>query len=165
MITPEPWLRGPLDGVHPLVMPVLFSFAQVREDLDRHVRQLSYEQLWKTVGGSSIGFHLKHLAGSVDRLATYLAGEHLSQEQLESLRSESAPDLELSQLLELIEARLRSAEQKLKAINPEELYQPRSVGRKELPTSVIGLIVHLAEHTQRHLGQVITLSQVVRQLG
>ena len=166
---PEPWLRGPIKGLHPLVMPVFFSFAQVREEISTYLPGLTLQgltkaQLWRPVGNASVGFHLKHLAGSIDRLATYLLGSHLSADQLAALESEKLPDQELPELLEAIETSLKSAEEKLKTINPEDLYQARSVGRQALPTTVLGLIVHLAEHTQRHLGQAITLSMIVRHL-
>ena len=161
---PEPWLRGPIKGLHPLVMPVFFSFAQVREDISTYLPGLTGEQLWRPVGNASVGFHLKHLAGSIDRLAAYLLGSHLSADQLAALESEKLPDQDLPELLEAIETSLKSAEEKLKTINPEDLYQARSVGRQALPTTVLGLIVHLAEHTQRHLGQAITLSMIVRHL-
>ena len=83
MNEPEPWLRGPLTGVHPLVMPVLHSFQQVREDLALHTAGLSNEDVWRSVGAIPLlGFQLRHMAGSVDRLVTYLCGEQLSAEQL-----------------------------------------------------------------------------------
>jgi uncharacterized damage-inducible protein DinB len=163
MTKPEPWLRGPLAGVPPLLMPVLFTFAQVREDLAEYIHGLTSEQLWRSFPDASLGFHLKHIAGSVDRLVTYLLGSQLSPEQLAALRSEQIPDANLPQLLAAIERSLEAAEIKLKTIDPEDLYEPRSVGRRALPTTVLGLIVHLAEHTQRHLGQAITLSKLLRQ--
>jgi DinB superfamily len=163
MSSPEPWLRGPLEGVHPLVMPVFFSFAQVREDLKTHLDGLSEAKVWRQFGKASIGFHLKHLAGSVDRLTTYLRGEPLSSEQLRTLREEGLADASLPELLRRVDASLRQSENYLKTIDPATLYDARQVGRQALPTTVIGLIVHLAEHTQRHLGQAITLSRVVRQ--
>ncbi len=92
MSSPEPWLRGPLAGVHPLVMPVFFSFAQVREDLAKHAQGLTDEQVWTVAGGASVGFHLKHIAGSVDRITTYLLGSQLTEQQLQTLRQESVPD-------------------------------------------------------------------------
>ena len=161
---PEPWLRGPIPGLPPLVIPVFFSFAQVREDLSTHLQGLNKKQLWRPVGNASLGFHLKHLAGSIDRLVTYLLGSPLSADQLAALESEKVPDKDLPELLEAVEASLKDTEEKLKTINPEDLYQARSVGRQALPTTVLGLIVHLAEHTQRHLGQAITLSMIVRHL-
>ena len=163
MTKPEPWLRGSLASVPPLLMPVLFTFAQVREDLTEHVHGLTPEQVWRPLPDTSLGFHLKHIAGSVDRLVTYLLRSQLSAEQLAALRSEQIPDADLPQLLAAIESSLEAAETKLKTIDPEDLYEPRSVGRRALPTTVLGLIVHLAEHTQRHLGQAITLSKLLRQ--
>jgi uncharacterized damage-inducible protein DinB len=160
---PEPWLRGPVPQVHPLVMPVFFSFAQVREDLVKHTAGLSREQVWQKIGKASLGFHLKHLAGSVDRLTTYLTGSPLSKEQLRFLREEAEGTEEIQELLQVVSEALTASEEKLRSVDPDSLYEKRTVGRKELPTSVIGLLVHIAEHTQRHLGQAITLSQILRQ--
>jgi uncharacterized damage-inducible protein DinB len=165
MSSPEPWLRGPLAGVHPLVMPVFFSFAQVREDLAKHTQGLTDEQVWTVAGGTSVAFHLKHIAGSVDRITTYLLGSQLTEQQLQTLRQESVPDAGLTQLLAAVDDSLRDSEERLRSIDPASIYDVRAVGRKALPTTVIGLIVHLAEHTQRHLGQTITLCKAVRQLG
>jgi uncharacterized damage-inducible protein DinB len=146
-------------------MPVFFSFAQVREDLAHHLEGLTEAQLWHRFGKVSIGFHLKHIAGSVDRLTTYLKRQQLSQEQLRALEEEHSPELPLPELLARVDASLANTESYLKTLDPKTLYEPRAVGRQALPTTVVGLIVHLAEHTQRHLGQAITLSGVVRQLG
>ena len=144
-------------------MPVFFSFAQVREDLAKHTTGLSTEEVWCWVGKSSIGFHLKHLAGSVDRLTTYLTGAPLSPAQLEFLNREHDAGAQLSELLELVERTLSASEKILLRIEPASLFDARTVGRRALPTTVLGLIVHIAEHTQRHLGQIVTLSQIVRQ--
>jgi len=150
-------------NVNPLVMPVFFSFAQVREDLASHLDGLARDQVWRKIGSASLGFHLKHIAGSVDRLTTYLFGGHLSTAQLQSLREESQAAEDLPDLLRKIHDSLHACEEKLRGLDPNSLYEPRSVGRQALPTTVIGLIIHLAEHTQRHLGQAITLSKVLRQ--
>ncbi len=159
---PEPWLRGPIDGVHPVVAPLFFSFTQVREDLRKHTEGLSDEEVWQPAGPNpSLGFQLRHMAGSVDRLATYLAGGDLSKEQLDALRAESVPGAPLSDLLTALNQTLSSVEEKLKALDPGTLYEPRYVGRKRMPTSVIGLLVHIAEHTQRHLGQAINTARWV----
>jgi uncharacterized damage-inducible protein DinB len=159
---PEPWLRGPLAGVHPVLAPVFFSFQQVREDLARHTSDLTEEQLWRVTPAGVLGFHLKHLAGSVDRISTYLVGDQLNQEQLKFLSSESTAGESLKDLLALIDAQLSNSERKLFAVDPQQLYEPRGVGRQRLPSTVVGLIVHLAEHTQRHLGQIIVLSKLLR---
>ncbi len=162
---PEPWLRGTLEGVHPLVLPVFFSFAQVREDLAKHTAGLTREQVWTKPGNAAapLGFHLKHIAGSVDRLTTYLLGRQLSQAQLDSLRHEFETDSELDDLLRQVNESLHASEEQLRRIDPETLYEHRAVGRRALPTTVLGLIVHLAEHTQRHLGQAVTTAKIVRQ--
>jgi hypothetical protein len=139
-------------GVDPLVMPVFFSFAQVREDLATHTAGLKDEQVWRVVGTNSLGFQLKHLAGT-----------QLSKEQLTALRQETLPTLELQELLSLVSQSLAWSEERLTTVRPDSIYEARTVGRQALPTTVIGLIVHLAEHTQRHLGQAITISKIVRQ--
>jgi uncharacterized damage-inducible protein DinB len=161
---PEPWLRGPIAGVAPAVMPVFFTFAQVREELANHTAGLTQDQVWTKPANvaAPLGFHLKHMAGSVDRLTTYLLGHQLSPAQLDSLRHESEPGSTLDELLRGIDNSLRASEEQLRQLNPNSLNEHRSVGRRELPTTVLGLIVHLSEHTQRHLGQAITTIKVIR---
>lgn len=162
---PEPWLRGTIPGVNAVIAPVFHSFLQVREDLSKHTAGLKTEEVWLVLGGSSVGFHLKHIAGSVDRLSTYLAGGQLTSRQLEVLDHESEPGASLPVLLNLLEESLSACEACLRGISPGSLAEARSVGRQALPTTVMGLIVHLAEHTQRHLGQAITLSKLLRQMS
>ena len=162
---PEPWLRGPIPGVHPLVMPTFFSYAQVREDLHKHTTEISDEQVWKPVAGQTLGFQLKHMAGSVDRITTYLMGRPLEAEQLSFLKRESQPLGTLAELLPLVDQSLEKSEGELRQIDPASLYAARVVGRRALPTTVLGLIVHLAEHTQRHLGQAIIIAKLLRQPG
>ena len=162
---PEPWLRGPLAGVHPLVMPVFFSYQMVREDLMRYVLPLKADQIWCDIQGATIGFHLKHIAGSVDRITTYLTRGTLTGSQLQALASERQGREAADVLYLQLDESLRDSESRLRTIDPAALYEARTVGRKGLPTTVVGLIVHLAEHTQRHLGQVITLCKAVRLAG
>jgi len=146
-------------------MPVFFSFAQVREDLEKHTAGLSDDKVWNTVAGSSLGFQLKHIAGSVDRITSYLLGRQLDAGQLAFLRGESEPPGTLAELLELVEQSLSKSETELKTIEYASMYAARTVGRRALPTTVIGLIVHLAEHTQRHLGQAVVIAKILRQTG
>ena len=161
--SPEPWLRGPLDGVDPLVQPVFFSFAQVREDLAEHTAGLTAEQVWSATGElPSLGFQLRHIAGSVDRLTTYLMGEQLSPEQIQTLKHEAEPGASLAELLVAVDQALAASEARLRTIDPGQIHAPRYIGRKQLPSTVLGLIVHLAEHTQRHLGQAITTAKLAR---
>ena len=162
---PEPWLRGPLPDVHPLIQPVLYSFGQVREDLAKYAAGLTAEQVWRRVAGNSLGFHLKHLAGSVDRLTTYLVGTELTQEQLLALKQEANGNENADELLKCVDEALAASEERLREMDVNRLYEPRAVGRKRLPTTVIGLLVHLSEHTQRHLGQAITTAKILRDTG
>jgi uncharacterized damage-inducible protein DinB len=167
----EPWLRGPIPDVHPALAPVLHSFTQVREDLALHTAGLSAagvstETLWRRVGAvPSLGFQLRHIAGSVDRLVTYLCGEQLSTEQIGAMKSESTPGAPLEELLAAVNSSLDDAATRVRAIDPASLYDARFVGKKRLPTTVIGLLVHVAEHTQRHLGQAITTAKLLREAG
>lgn len=162
MTQPEPWLRGALEGVDLLIAPVLFSFQQAREDLDRWTEGLSEEQIWvRPSGFASLGFQLRHIAGSVDRLTSYLEGKDLSEEQLADLAAEMEPQGGRTELLAAMEASLRRAEAVVRGIDPAILREPRTVGRLRLPTTVIGLLVHIAEHTQRHVGQAVVMAKLV----
>jgi uncharacterized damage-inducible protein DinB len=160
----EPWLRGPIEGIEPHLMPVFHSFAQVREDLAHHTAGLTTEQVWHRTGGlPALGFHLRHIAHSVDRLVTYLFEQELTLVQINTLKAEVVPGSTLEDLLSDIETHLRAAEERLRTIPVTALYDARWVGKKRLPTNVIGLLVHLAEHTQRHLGQAITTAKLARE--
>ncbi len=163
-VLPEPWLRGPIAGVDPLVAPILHAFQQAREDLAACTGGLSLEQIWRSPPGSgSVGFHLRHIAGSTGRLMTYLEGKLLTDEQMAALRAESTGGSESrEQLLAAMEQAFRSAEAGVRALDPATLADPRSVGRKKLPTTVIGLLTHIAEHTQRHTGQAIIAARLAR---
>ena len=161
---PEPWLRGPLPGVHPLLAAILYSFQQAREDLGRYTEPLTREQLWATPYGiGSVAFHLRHIAGSTDRLMTYLQGRQLTAEQLDTLSRESEPaNLSRDQLLLAMDQVFRRAEAVVRALDPTTLPEPRTVGRQHLPTTVAGLLTHIAEHTQRHVGQAISAAKLAQ---
>ncbi|HBY64037.1 MAG TPA: DinB family protein [Solibacterales bacterium] len=159
---PEPWLRGTPEGVHPLLAPVLFSFAQAKEDLARFTGELTGEQMWRRPGNTgAIGFHIRHIGGSVDRLLTYLEEREISAGQLAALKAEGEPGASRDELLTGLAAALADAEARLRAIDLSDPAAPRYVGRKRMPTSVIGLLVHIAEHTQRHVGQAVATARVV----
>jgi len=159
---PEAWLRGPIPGVDPLTAPVLFAFQQAREDLAGYTEGLTSRQIWATPHGfGSVGFHMRHIAGSTDRLMTYLQGAALSQEQMEALAAEKEPsDAGRDELLALLDRAFRAAEATVRSIDPSELASQRAVGRRRLPTTVIGLLTHIAEHTQRHVGQAIAAARL-----
>lgn len=160
-MAPEPWLRGPISGVHPLIARVLYAFQQAREDLRRFTEGLTPAQLWASPHGfGSTGFHIRHIAGSTDRLMTYLQNRGLTSKQMEQLRhEEESPGPNTEELLALLDKTLSEAEAVVRGINPATLTEPRAVGRKGLPTTVIGLLTHIAEHTQRHVGQAISASK------
>ncbi len=159
----EPWLRGTLPGVDTFVAPLLYSFQMAREDLAKHTAGLTTEQIWATPHGfGSVGFHLRHIAGSTDRLMTYVRGGQLSDAQLAALKSEKAPGATRETLLGGIDAAFTRAEAIARSLNPVHLTDPRGVGRKQLPTTVIGLLVHIAEHTQRHVGQAISAAKLAK---
>jgi hypothetical protein len=159
----EPWLRGPLDGVHPLLTATLHAYMQVHEDVAHWTEGLSGAQIWlRPQGLAPVGFQLKHIAGSVERLTTYLRGAQLTQEQLEDARTEMQPGPGRAELLEMVDRSLKDSEHVIRALDPAALSHPRAVGRKQLPTTVAGLVVHLAEHTQRHVGELIITAKIAR---
>jgi uncharacterized damage-inducible protein DinB len=160
---PEPWLRGPIPGISPLIAPVLYSFQQAREDLAKHTEGLTDDQTWaRPFGLAPVGFHLQHITGSVDRLTTYLLGTQLDDAQMAALNSETKPGEPLTKLLAQVNELLARAEKQIKSIDPANLAEPRAVGRQQLPTTVIGLLIHVAEHTQRHVGQAIGAAKLAR---
>lgn len=161
----EPWMRGPIAGVHPITSPFLFSMIQVREDLARWTAPLTPEQLWARPHGiGSAGFHIRHIGGSVERLATYLKGAALTTQQLDDLKHEADPGAPLAELLARLEDQFLYAEAIVKALDPRTWTDARTVGRKALPTTVGGLVHHMAEHSQRHLGELIVTVKLVRAL-
>jgi uncharacterized damage-inducible protein DinB len=160
----EPWLRGPIPGLDPRIAPILYAFTQAREDLAHYTDGLTSDQLWsRPYDLASVGFHLRHITGSTDRLMTYLTGTQLSESQRTSLASESTPGASREELLAALDAAFTHAESIVRALDPATLSTPREVGRKRLPTTVIGLLTHIAEHTQRHVGQAITTAKLVRE--
>ena len=163
MSTPEPWLRGPLPDIHPVIAPLLRALEQAREDLAAHTADLTTEQVWaRPFGLAPLGFHLRHIAGSVDRLATYAAGRQLDESQLGALRTEMDPGATLQELLAAVDHSFSRACQQFRGIDPANFAEPREVGRKQLPATVIGLLIHIAEHTARHLGQAISSCKLAR---
>jgi len=161
---PEPWLRGPLRGVDPSLMPAGHAFVQVREDLTRIVSGLSSEELRARPGGAaSIAFHVRHIAGATDRLLTYARGEGLSDAQREWLKAEGSEGaVEAVSLLASAVASLDRAIEQLESTSRERLLDARAVGRASLPSTVLGLLFHAAEHAQRHSGQIATTVKLLK---
>jgi uncharacterized damage-inducible protein DinB len=165
-LPPEVWLRGPITGIHLLLQPAAHTLLQVGEDVLPIVQNLAPSELWARPGGAaSIGFHLAHLPGSLDRLLTYSRSESLTAEQLATLAAERTVHDDrpaLGQLLARFAAGLDAAIDYLRTVSPDSLLLPREVGRKRLPSTTLGLIFHAAEHSARHAGQIVTLIRVVQ---
>lgn len=164
--TTEFWLRGPLPDVDPYLMPAAHALMQSSQDLERAAGDLDTDTLWARPGGAaSVGFHLRHVAGSIDRLLTYARGEALSPGQLAALKQDGVPGTPPTDAATLVREAQRAigtALDVLRATPRDTLLEPRAVGRAKLPTTVLGLLVHIAEHTQRHTGQVITTAKILR---
>ena len=167
MSQPEFWMRGvTVEGIGTALQPVAHALLQAMEDVDAAASALSPDELWAKPGGAaSAGFHLRHLAGSLDRLTTYARGEALSDAQLAALRVEQEPGASAAELLTHVRATIERALEQLRATPDAALDEPRHVGRARLPSSVRGLLYHAGEHTARHAGQVITTVKVVRGLA
>jgi len=155
-------MRGPIPGVHPLVAPVLYSFQQAQEELARYTEGLTAAQIWvRPHGLTSVGFHLRHIAGSTTRLMAYAQGRQLDDRELAELEDEKLPSGPgRKDLLASMDRAFRAAEVFVRSIDPDSLVEPRAVGRKRLPTTLIGLLTHIAEHTQRHVGQAIGVAKL-----
>lgn len=164
-MAPEAWLRGPVEGVDAFLQPAAHALVQVRDELGPAVAGLTAAQIWARPGNAaSIGFHLRHLAGSTDRLLTYARGAQLDEQQRERAARESATGTEVdgASLVADAVAAMDAALAHLRATRREDLLAPRAVGRAGLPSTVLGLLFHVGEHASRHLGQIVTTAKVVR---
>ena len=165
-MTTEPWLREIDLGIHPALAQPIFALQQVREDLEQHTAGVTDAQVWLPVNGlTPLGFHLRHIAGSTERLTTYLLGEQLSDVQLAAMREEKTPGHSLGRLLSDAATAMDNAASAIRTIDPERLGEPRFIGRKRIRTTVVGLAIHIGEHAQRHTGQAITTCHVIRLSG
>lgn len=136
---------------------------QAREEVVTLMRDFPENKLWERPAGvASVGFHLQHLSGVLDRLLTYARNEALSPEQLTELAAEGRQDQTAYTIQELIrrfDKQVDRAISQLRITDEQTLTQVRGVGRANIPSTVIGLLTHSAEHTMRHVGQ---LSVTVR---
>lgn len=164
MSTPEVWLRGPLPDVPALLQPAAHSLLQSLEELRRTLPPLTDAELRARPGGAaSVAYHVVHLAGSLDRLTTYARGAALDERQLAALAAESRVEeapCDPAALLALVEDAVERALAQLRATDPTTLTEVRHVGRGRLPSTVVGLLFHAAEHTQRHAGQAMTTARI-----
>ena len=166
MSQPEVWLRGPIEDVAPLLQPVAHGLLQCRLEVRATVPSLTVAQLWTWPGGAApAGYHVRHAIGSLDRLLTYARGDQLSREQLAAMREEARADERdgiQDALVDEFDVAVESALLQVRATDPSTLLEAREVGRARLPSTVLGLLFHAAEHTQRHIGQLVTTAKVVK---
>jgi uncharacterized damage-inducible protein DinB len=161
----EVWLRGPIAAVPPLLQPVAHGLLQCREEIAAQLAALTPAQIWARPSGvASIGFHARHAAGSLDRLFTYARGSQLSADQRAALAAEAEPDSRADtggQIVAAFDAAVERALEQLRTTGEATLLDARDVGRRRLPSTVVGLLFHAAEHTQRHVGQIVTTARLV----
>ena len=161
----EVWQRGPIDGLPPLLQPVAHTLLQCAEELEATLTGLTPEEIWcaSDATAASIGFHVRHAIGALDRLFTYARDETLSDGQRQIAAEESRPDpsLDADVLLARVRAAVDNGLVQVRATSEATLTNARFVGRAKLPSTVIGLLFHAAEHTQRHAGQALTTRKLL----
>jgi hypothetical protein len=162
----EVWQRGPLPAIHPLLQPVAHALLQAREEVNLYMEQFPADLLWeKPAGLAAAGFHLQHLSGVLDRVFTYARAEGLTDFQFAQLEEEGrdAPHgYSTADLVLRFGKQVDIALEQLKNTDPDILTDYRGIGRAGLPSTVIGLLVHGAEHTMRHVGQLMVTAAVVK---
>ncbi len=163
----EVWLRGPVPGIPPLLQPVAHALLQAREEIAEMMKDFPEEKLWeKPVGLASVGFHLQHLSGVLDRIFTYARAEKLTDEQLQYLSKEGKGEENKASIEEMIERfnlQVDDALDQLWQTDETTLTDNRGVGRANLPSTVGGLLFHAAEHTMRHVGQLLVTVKVLKE--
>lgn len=160
---PEVWLRGPQPDFPVLLQPIAFALMQAQEDVNKLMLDFPDGLMWERPGGAaSPAFHLQHLSGVLDRMFTYAENLPLNEAQLNWLNSEGKnSNFSVLELVEIFDQQIEISLQKLKNLDLNSLTEPRGVGRKQLPSTVFGLLVHAAEHTQRHVGQLLVTVKVL----
>ena len=162
---PEVWLRGPLPEIPLLLQPAAHALLQSKEEVFKYTEDFSEALLWKKPAGrASVGFHLQHITGVLDRMLTYAEGKALSEKQFEYLRNEGLEnnELKIDNLSHNFSEKVNEALEIFKNRPEAILTEKRFVGRKQLPSSVIGLYFHAAEHSQRHIGQMLVTISVLK---
>src|SRR5208282_4874741 len=164
----EPWLRGTDTDAPAAGRAVLHALELALDDLTKWTAGLTDAEVHaQLLGLGSIAFHLRHIARSTDRILTYAEGEQLSAEQLAALKSEQGGEGKLESLAELlaeVEVAFTDAAERIRVLASANLDTPRFVGRKQLPTSIGGAMIHVADHTQQHVGQVVTTAKLLKAL-
>ena len=162
----EPWLRGTHTDVPPAARAVLHALELAGDDARRWTDGLSDLDIHKQPFGlMSVASQLKHIAGSIDRLLTYAEGHQLSEQQLTTMKAEQNGAETCEELLSRLQAALAAAAGRIRALGAADLTIERRVGRKNLPTTLGGALIHVADHTQRHVGQLVTTAKLVKALG
>lgn len=160
---PEPWLRGTLVDIPPVQRAILHALELATEDLERWCGDLNDGELNARPGGiAPVAFHIRHLARSMDRLLTYAEGNQLSSYQITAMKAEIEPGATRLELFGELNETLESSRLRILRFSAEDFPQPRAIGRQQMPTTLGGILVHVADHTQRHLGQAITTAKIVK---
>jgi hypothetical protein len=160
---PEPWLRGTLADIPAVPRAVLHALELAKQDLLHWCGQLTDAELnARPAGIAPVAFHIRHIARSLDRLLTYAEGDQLSSDQIAQIKAELDTPAKRQELFAESDGALRKSAERIRAFDVTHLNEPREVGKKKLPTTLGGLLVHVADHTQRHVGQAITTSKIVR---
>ena len=160
----EVWQRGPIENIPGLLQPVAHALLQAREEVDELMIDFPQNLLWSKPGGvASVGFHLQHLTGVLDRLFTYASNQPLNEAQLNYLELEGRPcEVDTHVLVERFDQRVTKALEQLSKTDEQTLSAARGVGRAQIPSTVIGLLVHAAEHTMRHVGQLHVTVKILK---
>ena len=163
---PEVWLRGPLPEIPSLLQPVAHALLQALEEISDIQDEFPSALLWKRPAGvASVGFHLQHLTGVLDRLFTYAREESLNESQLSYLKSEENEPFSGCTYIDLLgnfKVQIAKAISQLKKTNESRLTEIRYVGRAKIPSTHLGLLFHAAEHTQRHVGQLLVSAKILQ---
>lgn len=158
----EPWLRGTLTEVDALRRQVLHALELAGEDVETWCAGLTDAQMnARPFAIAPVAFHLRHMVRSLDRLLSYAEGKQLNEAQMAALRSELDGGASAGAVLAEFREGLADAMRRVRAFSPESYEMPRGVGRKMLPATVGSLLIHCADHTQRHTGQAVTTAKVV----
>ncbi|WP_339666251.1 DinB family protein [Maribacter arcticus] len=161
----EFWLAGPIPNIPDALQPAAHALLQSERELKKYTADFPKELLWaKVAGRASVGFHMNHLTGVLDRMLTYAKSESLTDEQFAFLKQEGAFNLgtEVEDLREQFSLKVAEALAYFKTISEHTLTEKRTVGRKKLPSTLIGLLFHAAEHSQRHIGQLLVTTSVLQ---
>jgi uncharacterized damage-inducible protein DinB len=163
----ENWLRGKVERVPDLLQPAAHALLQSKEEVSKYLRDFPEDKLWiKPAGRASVAFHLQHIAGVIDRLLTYAKGDSLTETQLNYVRSEGVQkeEVDLKTLIANVEFQIDKALEFLKTLDENNLNKKVEIGRKRIPSTLIGVLFHAGEHSQRHIGQLLVTVSVVKNM-